>query len=62
MTSRVMLISPALNPSLRQARFDDGCPLDPAGAARARSAAGALPTADRTVVAPTVRFLSTAEE
>ncbi|MFJ3306407.1 histidine phosphatase family protein [Streptomyces sp. NPDC086549] len=62
MTSRVMLISPALNPSLRQARFDDGCSLDTAGALRARSAAGALPAADRTLVSPTVRCRETASE
>lgn len=62
MTSRVTLISPALSPALRQARFDDGCPLDPAGAVRARSAAGALPAADRTLVSPTVRCRETASE
>ncbi|MGW1163065.1 histidine phosphatase family protein [Streptomyces sp. NPDC002519] len=60
MTSRVTLISPAMNAALRQARFDDGCPLDAAGAARARSAAGSPPPADRVLVSPTVRCRETA--
>ncbi|MGW0415528.1 histidine phosphatase family protein, partial [Streptomyces collinus] len=38
MTSRVILISPAMSAALREARFDDGCPLEAGGAARARSA------------------------
>ncbi|NEA51688.1 histidine phosphatase family protein, partial [Streptomyces sp. SID10815] len=41
MTSRVTLVSPAMSPSLRQARFYDGDSLDDTGAARARAAAGA---------------------
>ncbi|MEV0182080.1 histidine phosphatase family protein [Streptomyces sp. NPDC050625] len=60
MTSRVLLISPAMNAALRQARFDDGSPLDSAGTARARSAADALPAADRTLTSPTVRCRETA--
>lgn len=62
MTSRVMLISPAISAALREARFDDGCPLDAAGAARARSAADALPAAERTFASPTVRCRQTASE
>ncbi|MDT0469024.1 histidine phosphatase family protein [Streptomyces gibsoniae] len=60
MTSRVTLISPAMNAALRQARFDDGCSLDAAGTARARSAAGSLPAAGRVLVSPTVRCRETA--
>ncbi|MEU1452534.1 histidine phosphatase family protein [Streptomyces avermitilis] len=60
MTSRVTLISPAMNRSLREARFDDGCRLDASGAAHAESAAGTLPSADRVWVSPTVRCRETA--
>ncbi|MFJ4940780.1 histidine phosphatase family protein [Streptomyces pseudovenezuelae] len=61
MTSRVTFISPATNPSLRQARFDDGrTPLDEAGRARARAAAGTLRPADRVVASPSVRCRETA--
>ncbi|MET7451993.1 histidine phosphatase family protein [Streptomyces sp. NPDC005574] len=60
MTSRVTLISPAVSRSLREARFDDGCPLDEAGAARARSAEGAFRRPDRAVASPTVRCAQTA--
>lgn len=60
MTSRITLISPAMNRSLREARFDDGCPLDASGTAHAESAAGSLPAADRVLVSPTVRCRETA--
>ncbi|WP_333742900.1 histidine phosphatase family protein [Streptomyces ardesiacus] len=50
MTSKVILISPATSQSLRLARFDDGGPLDEAGTARARAAAGSLPQAGRVVL------------
>lgn len=60
MTSRVMMISPAISAALREARFDDGCPLDATGAARARSAAGSLPAAQRVLVSPTARCRETA--
>ncbi|WP_406452820.1 histidine phosphatase family protein [Streptomyces sp. NBC_01622] len=60
MTSRITLISPALNRSLREARFDDGSPLDPSGRARAESAAGSLGAADRVLVSPTARCRETA--
>jgi broad specificity phosphatase PhoE len=60
-TSRVTLISPAVNPSLREARFDDGTtPLDEGGAARARAAAGTLPAAGRAVSSPGARCRETA--
>lgn len=55
-----MLISPAMNPALRQARFDDGCSLDAAGAARARSAADGLRPAAEALVSPTARCRETA--
>ncbi|MFF4208694.1 histidine phosphatase family protein [Streptomyces sp. NPDC001796] len=60
MTNRVMLISPAMNTSLRAARFDDGCSLDAVGASHARSAAGALARAGRALVSPTARCRQTA--
>ncbi|MDQ0988954.1 histidine phosphatase family protein [Streptomyces sp. V3I7] len=60
MTSRVTLVSPAMNASLREARFDDGAPLDARGAAAARAAAGTLRAARRVLVAPTVRCRETA--
>ncbi|MFI1051437.1 histidine phosphatase family protein [Streptomyces griseoruber] len=61
MTSRVTFISPATNPSLRQARFDDSrTPLDDAGRAQARAAAGTLRPADRVVSSPGVRCQETA--
>ncbi|MFJ8632493.1 histidine phosphatase family protein [Streptomyces sp. NPDC093568] len=61
MTSRVMLISPAISLALREARFDDGCPLDATGLRRARSAAGTLTAVDRAWVSPSVRCRETAE-
>ncbi|MFG2132836.1 histidine phosphatase family protein [Streptomyces sp. NPDC048751] len=61
MTSRVMLISPAISAALREARFDDGCPLDPAGLRRARAAAGTLPAWERAWSSPTARCRETAE-
>ncbi|PWI13518.1 histidine phosphatase family protein [Streptomyces sp. Act143] len=60
MTSRVMLISPAVSAALREARFDDGCPLDPAGLRLARAAAGTLPAARRVRSSPTARCRETA--
>ncbi|WP_033309274.1 histidine phosphatase family protein [Streptomyces iakyrus] len=60
MTSRVMLISPAVSAALREARFDDGCSLDAAGLRRAQSAAGTLPMADRVFASPSVRCRETA--
>ncbi|WP_052865345.1 histidine phosphatase family protein [Streptomyces niger] len=60
MTSRVVFITPATSPSLRQARFDDGDSIDARGTAEARSAAGSLPPADRVVLSPSVRCRETA--
>ncbi|MER6570118.1 histidine phosphatase family protein [Streptomyces sp. NPDC001093] len=60
MTSRVLLLSPAMSASLRQARFDDGGSIDGSGAARARSAAGTLPSAVRVLTSPGVRCRETA--
>ncbi|GHI02248.1 phosphoglycerate mutase [Streptomyces cellostaticus] len=60
MTSRVTLVSPAITPSLRRARFDDGDSIEAEGAARARAAAGALPAAVRVVASPSVRCRETA--
>ncbi|MCC5475598.1 histidine phosphatase family protein [Streptomyces sp. NPDC059680] len=60
MTSRVLLVSPAMSASLRQARFDDGGSIDEGGAARARSAAGVLPSAVRVLSSPGVRCRETA--
>ncbi|MEU1188900.1 histidine phosphatase family protein [Streptomyces sp. NPDC005859] len=62
MTSRVTLISPALTPALREARFDDGSSeLDAAGVHRARSAAAGLSGADRSAASPSTRCRQTAE-
>ena len=60
MTSRVMLISPAISEALREARFDDGCPLDASGLRSAKAAAGTLPTAHRVCSSPTLRCRETA--
>ncbi|MFF9349117.1 histidine phosphatase family protein [Streptomyces sp. NPDC014734] len=56
-----MLISPALNAALREARFDGDAPLDPAGARQAREAAAAVPSADRYVCGPSERCAGTAD-
>lgn len=60
MTCRLTLISPALSAGLREARFDDDRPLDPAGARRARAAAGAVPAADGALTAASARCRETA--
>ncbi|MGY0020555.1 histidine phosphatase family protein [Streptomyces sp. cg35] len=59
-TSRVLLVTPALSAAQRRAAFDDGDPLDPAGAERARAAAGSLPADARVVVSPSARCRETA--
>ncbi|MFB7918229.1 histidine phosphatase family protein [Streptomyces sp. NPDC056061] len=61
MTEHVMMISPALNAALREARFDGDAPLDPAGHRHARKAASAVPSADRYVCGPSGRCTGTAE-
>lgn len=60
MTSRLVLIAPAIGPALREARFYDGSSsIDEAGAARA--AAADLPEAARVVLSPGARCRDTAE-
>ncbi|WP_405386454.1 histidine phosphatase family protein [Streptomyces sp. NBC_01102] len=63
MTVRVMLISPAMNSALRDARFEADAPLDEAGArsAAAAAAAGAVPAADHRAHGPSVPCRQTAE-
>ncbi|MFI9390140.1 histidine phosphatase family protein [Streptomyces bauhiniae] len=60
MTSRLLLVSPAIGPALREARFYDGSSsIDEAAATRA--AAGALAEAARVVLSPGARCRDTAE-
>src|SRR6476646_1041786 len=61
MAVQVMLISPALNAALREARFDGDAPLDAAGVRRARAVATAVPEADRLLRGPSARCAATAE-
>lgn len=61
LTVQVMLISPALNAALREARFDGDAPLDASGVRRARAAAAAVPAADRRVCGADERCAGTAE-
>ncbi|WP_405406665.1 histidine phosphatase family protein [Streptomyces sp. NBC_01104] len=60
MTVRVMLISPAMNAALREARFAGDAPLDDAGQRQARAAADAVPAADRLLHGPSRRCSLTA--
>ncbi|MFC5719421.1 histidine phosphatase family protein [Streptomyces gamaensis] len=60
MTVRVMLVSPAMNPAIRNARFDEDSSLDPTGLRQARAAANSLPRADRYLSAPSARCRETA--
>ncbi|MGX8909796.1 histidine phosphatase family protein [Streptomyces netropsis] len=60
MTVRVTLLSPAMSTALREARFDDGDPLDDAGARQARAAAGGLPRISAALCAPSPRCRGTA--
>ncbi|WP_330461499.1 histidine phosphatase family protein [Streptomyces sp. NBC_00820] len=62
MTTRVVLVSPATSPELREARFGGGGSVDERGAARARAAAGSLPGAVRTLISPSARCRETAAE
>ncbi|MEU8675394.1 histidine phosphatase family protein [Streptomyces sp. NPDC048560] len=55
-----MLISPAMNAALREARFEGDAPLDAAGTRRARAAAGQVPGADLYVSGTSERCLRTA--
>ncbi|WP_328864451.1 histidine phosphatase family protein [Streptomyces sp. NBC_00304] len=61
MTVRVMLISPAMNAALREARFAGDAPLDASGLRQARSAAGAVPAADLCLRGPSLRCAATAD-
>ncbi|MFJ3640001.1 histidine phosphatase family protein [Streptomyces sp. NPDC090108] len=60
MTARVVLISPATSPALREARFGDDGPVDERGAERARAAAESLPGAVRTLTSASARCRGTA--
>ncbi|MFC9177024.1 MULTISPECIES: histidine phosphatase family protein [unclassified Streptomyces] len=60
MTVRVMLVSPAMNAALREARFDGDAPLDRAGERSARAAAAAVPRSDAVLSGPSERCLGTA--
>ncbi|MYT27530.1 histidine phosphatase family protein [Streptomyces sp. SID8354] len=55
-----MFVSPAMNSAVREARFDDGASLDPAGARQACAAAYSLPAAERYLYAPAARCRQTA--
>ncbi|WP_030584738.1 histidine phosphatase family protein [Streptomyces anulatus] len=59
MTVRVMLIPPAMNAALREARFDGDAPLDRSGRERARAAAGAVPGAVLALSGPSERCRET---
>lgn len=61
MTVRVMLISPAMNAALREARFAGDAPLDDSGLRQARAAAPAVPPADRWLRGPSPRCAATAD-
>ncbi|SEB80654.1 Broad specificity phosphatase PhoE [Streptomyces sp. 2131.1] len=61
MTVRVMLISPAMNAALREARFAGDAALDASGARAARLAAPHVPDADWTVHGPSERCIRTME-
>ncbi|MFE3431468.1 histidine phosphatase family protein [Streptomyces sp. NPDC059171] len=61
MTVRVMLISPAMNAALREARFDGDSPLDRSGRASARAAAAAVPSGGLALSGPSRRCRETAE-
>ncbi len=60
MTVRLTLISPATSEALRDFRFDDGSPLDPAGTARAEAAAAAVTRPARSYTSPSLRCRQTA--
>lgn len=61
MTVRVMLISPAMNAALREARFAGDAPLDDSGIRQTRSAAASVPAADRARHGPSRRCTLTAD-
>lgn len=59
MTVRVMLVSPAMNAALREARFDGDAPLDRSGRERAVASAGAVPEAGLALSGPSERCRET---
>ncbi|MEU2237160.1 histidine phosphatase family protein [Streptomyces vietnamensis] len=61
MTVRLTLISPATSEALREVRFDDDGPLDPAGIARAEAVASAVDASPRAYTSPSRRCRGTAE-
>ncbi|MER5281620.1 histidine phosphatase family protein [Streptomyces sp. NPDC002809] len=61
MTVRVMLISPAMNAALREARFAGDASLDDSGLRQTRAAADTLPAADRALHGPSLRCTLTAD-
>ncbi|WP_369148220.1 histidine phosphatase family protein [Streptomyces sp. R44] len=61
MTLRLTLISPATNEALREVRFDDDAPLDPAGVARAEAVGSAVDPSPRAYCSPSPRCRGTAE-
>ncbi|MFF0473763.1 histidine phosphatase family protein [Streptomyces sp. NPDC004284] len=61
MTVRLTLISPATSEALREVRFDDDGPLDPAGLARAEAVASAVGPSPRAYTSPSRRCRGTAE-
>lgn len=61
MTVRLTLISPATSEALREVRFDDDGPLDPAGIARAEAVASAVDPSPRAYTSPSRRCRRTAE-
>ncbi|MFJ4499775.1 histidine phosphatase family protein [Streptomyces sp. NPDC088864] len=60
MTVRVMLVSPAMNAALREARFAGDAAPDASGLRAARLAAPRVPVADRVVCGPSARCAGTA--
>ncbi|WP_306337350.1 histidine phosphatase family protein [Streptomyces sp. KL118A] len=60
MTVRLTLMSPATSHALKEVRFDDDGPLDPAGVARAKAAAGSLAPATAAYTSPSPRCRGTA--
>ncbi|MFE0647128.1 histidine phosphatase family protein [Streptomyces sp. NPDC059534] len=60
MTLRLTLISPATSEALREVRFDDDGPLDPAGIARAESLAAAVIASSPAWTSPSARCRGTA--
>ncbi|MFF0559527.1 histidine phosphatase family protein [Streptomyces sp. NPDC004266] len=60
MTVRLTLISPATSAALREVRFDDDGPLDPAGIARAEAVASAVDPSPPAYASPSRRCRGTA--